>query len=509
MHSSITSIIQKFLIYCGVITIVGLLPQILLAATVESVSGLPNGKIEVNYASGSTSIYRVFSTTSPDVTLVTKLSNKRLVALQSNGRKLAWINTDDSSDIEIERLNLVTDKRYQSAYLGVHNFGDGKLPVVVAKRNDTVDTMLIDRIDGELEIIDRLRINNTSIRPAKTTVKVARRLIQLRSASGAIKERLTVAGTEDLRLLQQHAPVTCTNQWYETHAHSEGLDTLESYVTQLNAHDVGCSLLFVGIEWENINETYNETRAIVENNPGRFVPFYNADPNTIEEVSVENLDVILQSDSEAVFRGIGEFAFYRTPLAGTSLTSQPWPDIFTWAADHNLIIMIHLNQNQGAELDTMLDAYPNTTVLLHGIELATSGDLPTLLSEHSNLYFSLDTANMIRENNTPAMFPDFEGDEDPVAAKVRAADFIELYDANNATMVEDSVNTFAATIAAAPERVLWGTDVAYPWHMRSGVYQRLIDFSNDFADVAITETEQADYFTNNAYELLGDGVTID
>lgn len=91
-------------------------------------------------------------------------------------------------------------------------------------------------------------------------------------------------------------------------------------------------------------------QAVVENNPGRFIPFYNGDPNTIGEISVENLQTILDADSDQLFRGIGEFAFYQDPLSGTLLTADPWPEVFQWAADNELIIMIHLNQDQGTEL---------------------------------------------------------------------------------------------------------------------------------------------------------------
>ena len=161
-----------------------------------------------------------------------------------------------------------------------------------------------------------------------------------------------------------------------------------------------------------------------------------------------------------MFKGIGEFAFYQDPLLNTSLTSDPWPEVFQWAGENDLIIMVHLNTDQGTELATMLEAYPNTTVLLHGGELALAGDLATLLSEHDNLYFTLDTANMLQSNG-PIMFPVQGGDNDDISDKTRANEFVDTYEAEQAEMLSYTESLFTDVFAAAPNRVLWGTDSLY------------------------------------------------
>ena len=501
MNTLYQRLIQSSLLFSFVV-----LPVVAQADTIKTVTGLPNGKIQIEYDSGKSRITKIFSGLTSDTTHVAELSNKTVLALQANGRKIAWINATVPADLKIDKMSLVDDVRYTSAALRVHDFGDDTLPVVVAKRGATVDVFLTDRMDGELEIVDQTRVLNKNIVPGKTTI-TNQSVIQLRNSKGRVIERVTVAGDQDLQLFRQNDPVSCVGQLYESHAHNES-SVLAEYVERLNDHGVGCSLLFLGVEWDNLADTYIEAKAIVQTNPGRFVPFYNSDPNTLAEVSVENLQSILDYDTEQMFRGIGEFAFYRSPLIGTTLTSDPWPEIFQWAGDNDLIIMIHLNQDQGTELDTMLDAYPNTQVLLHGKELASAGDLATLLAEHSNLYYTLDTANMVQVDGSPIMFPLLGGEEDTVSDKARAADFIEAYDANEATMLTNAQTLFADIFTAAPNQILWGTDVASTWHMRPAVYRRLIEFSTVFA-ADLSAEQQEDYLMNNAQTLFGDGVTID
>lgn len=483
------------------------LPVIVQASTVQRVEGLANGKVRIYYQSGKVATEKIFSIRTAEHTLVKQLSNQKLIALQSNGRKLAWIDAAEPTDLEIDRLKLVDDVDYTSEHLMLPTFADDTLPVVIAKRGTITDIMLIDHEDDELDILAALRFENKNIVPSETSINESRQRIQLRNAAGKRLEQLTVVGGEDIQLVRQHEAVVCAGQWYETHAHMEDLDALDDYVERLNDHDIGCSLLFVGVEWDHAQRTYEEVQAIVENNPGRFIPLYSGDPNSIDEISVENLQAILTKDSANVFRGIGEFAFYDEPLLDTALTDEPWPDIFQWAGDNNLIIMIHLNHDQAAELDTMLEAYPTTTVLLHGQELAQAGDLATLLAEHSNLYFTLDTANMINHNG-PLLFPVLGGNDDTVSDKTRANDFVEAYDANLTTMLSDSHTLFDELFTAAPNQILWGTDTAFTWHTRPAVYRRLIEFSEAFvADVS--NEQQKDYLMNNAQTLLGDGVTID
>lgn len=491
-----------------VVTAVLSFPHNTLAVAVQTVSGLSNGRIQITYTSGETRVNQIFFGKTSDTTLVKKISKTTVVALQANGRKLAWIHVGQPNHWDSEKISLVDDVRYTSAVLRLPDFADETIPLVVAKRGTVVDVMLVDRLDGELDIIDKTRLRNKNIVPRKTIVHDVNRIIQLRNIHNRIVERITVAGADDVVLLQRHQAIDCTHRWYETHAHMEDLEALEDNVARLDEYTIGCSLLFVGMEWDNRDDTYAEVQALVRNNPGRFVPFFNGDPNTLAEISVEHLQAIARNDTDHLFRGIGEFAFYREPLAGTLLTSNPWPDIFAWAGDNNYIIMLHLNQDQGAQLDALLEAYPNTTVLLHGKELASAGDLAPLLAEHTNLFFTLDTANMIQVDGTPLMFPVLGGNDDDVSEAERAADFVETYDANEAAMLADAQTLFADIFLAAPNQIMWGTDTAFAWHTRPAVYSRLVQFSSLFAENLTTE-QSANYLTGTAQALLGDGVTLE
>ena len=219
-----------------------------------------------------------------------KVSGRAVLALQADGRKLAWVSASRPKDWEIDRLKLVDDVRYTTADMSLHDFGDGDLPLIVAKRKATVDVIIADRSDEGLDVVDRSRFQNEAIVPSKTVVDEEQGLIKLRNRKRSVVERAMLAGLEDPHLLQQHDAMTCSGQWYETHAHMEDLDALEDYIERMNEQDVGCSLLFMGIEWDNLEETYAETVAAVRMNPGRFVLFYNGDPNTIKEIRKNLVD---------------------------------------------------------------------------------------------------------------------------------------------------------------------------------------------------------------------------
>lgn len=478
------------------------------AAEVERVTGLPNGEIAIQYMSGLEVTAEVFSIGTDEPTLVKQWNDEAVLALQPNGRKIAIIDAFKPNNLRINRTRLADDVRYKTAYLGTAKFGEEKSLVVVAKRGSMVDTIIGIIEDEDVLVTDTARINKKSVAPKRTQLNTSTNRIHLRNKQRSTAKRINVLTSEDPELLVRQSPVSCGERWYESHAHMEDPDALENYVQRLKNNAVGCSLLFVGIEWDYLNTTYAEVRAIIDSNPGRFVPFYNGDPNTLSEISVINLQAILDKDTKNLFRGIGEFAFYQDPLLGTTLTDDPWPEIFAWAADNDLTIMIHLNQDQGTELDTMLTAYPTTRVLLHGSELALAGELADLLAEHDNLFYTLDTANMLNQDLMPIMFPVQGGDEDDVSDTKRANDFIDTYDAAEAEMLANAVATYSDIFTAAPDRVLWGTDVAFAWHMRKAVYRRLHSFSEQFA-ATLDESVRSNYLNGNAVSLFGEGVTVE
>ena len=219
------------------------------------------------------------------------------------------------------------------------------------------------------------------------------------------------------------------------------------------------------------------------------MPFFDIDPETSRDLNRENVSRAYFA-SDIPFLGFGETAFYREPLDRASLASSGWHEIFQFSQEENLIIMIHLRRDQADELRTMLRTYPDTRVLLHGPEIPN--ELPALLQDHQNLYYTLDTATLLISPGRPPlppfnlMYPDGEGS---------ASQFVNDFERHRDALLDNAIKTWSPVIRDAPNQVLWGTDVSLSWHIEREVYSRLITFSNDFISIGYkyrnTSTDQA------------------
>lgn len=471
------------------------------AATLSSVDGTTNGDVIIHLSDGTQSTVDVFSRTTRKRTTVKKLNTRFLVAVSGNGKRVAMVRKNGT----VKRVRL--DGRYPRSAVKIMRTDEDDIVVIVRKNKRRVSVTTMEQADNRLEQISNVVVRKKNVAPARTRVLRERGRIQLRNRHKRL--RTTVYMDDDFDLSEQHAPASCANAWFDTHTHADDLDVTQHMVTRMDDKNVGCALVFTLMNVDELADNYQDVVNLVAQHPGRFVPFYTINPQRVSDITVNNLQRVLNRDSNNLFRGIGEYAFYRQPLLNTRLDSAPWPAVFEWAADNDLIIMIHLVSSQGDELDTMLTNHPNTTVLLHGNELLD--ELPQLLEDHENLYYTLDTANMLRhpqrQTDTVLMFPADESENDGISDKRRARTFSALYDTFETTMLNTAVSDWADVFAAAPDRVMWGTDVASQWHTRRSAYNRLMRFSRMFRG-ELGAGVQTRYRTTNARELLGDGVTL-
>lgn len=282
---------------------------------------------------------------------------------------------------------------------------------------------------------------------------------------------------------------------YDTHAHHEDEGYAKLFIKQMRKNRV-VTTVFLNFQMNpsNPSDSYIDVKDEIKPYPGAFSPFFSIDVNAPEELTKTKLEAI--SSINPRFKGIGEFALYRAPFQNSSLLSAPWPDTFQFAAEKNLFLMIHLRPGQISELSQMLSTYPNTKVLLHGPEFPN--ELPSLLQQYSNLYYTLDTATLLWLNGSPIMYPN-----DNSGRKT----FIKKFDRNRKKMLNAALNTWKPVIAAAPDRVMWGTDASFEWHLTTDVYKRLIVFSRDFIK-RLPKSQQKPYAYGNALRILGPGAKL-
>lgn len=291
----------------------------------------------------------------------------------------------------------------------------------------------------------------------------------------------------------------CDGEWIDSHTHLDDMDFSRSVAERMRDHNVGCSVTFAHINLDDPEISMLKLREEFSPNPGRFILFADLIENDIRSITRQKLDNLVNKYPNT-FKGMGEFAFYRQPFEGTSLMEEPWPTIFTFAAENDLFVMLHLTSKHEAELKTMLTKYPNTKVLLHHREL--KAQLPDLLRAHNNLYYTLDATNLTSlpdgRMEKVIMFPPTSENEQQ---------FVSQFDANRAKLMDSATKDWLDVFAAAPGRIMWGTDTALDWHTSPAVYKRNIDFSKEFGD-KLPQQYREGYKFKNALDAFGPGVTM-
>lgn len=288
---------------------------------------------------------------------------------------------------------------------------------------------------------------------------------------------------------------------FDTHVHLQGtgrgddVDPAEiagSLAQRMAENGIGCALVFNGIIVEDgIPRAIRRYADAIEPYQGKFVPFFEleSDADEVSEITVDRIKTVFDNN-RVQFKGYGETTFYDEPWRGYSLSSEPWPQIFRFASEKGIVVMVHPREGQTQDLSNVLSKYPNAKVMIHGSELLD--DVPELLKTNKNLYFTLDTSVLLTDDAKHNYLYDSDS----------KSEFIRGYDRNKNALLQNALNKYASIVAAAPERVMWGTDAAAEWHFDKEVYSRYVDFSSSFI-AQLPAEQQKLYAYENAVRLLG------
>lgn len=282
----------------------------------------------------------------------------------------------------------------------------------------------------------------------------------------------------------------------DTHLHLEDDSVYENILVRMEENNVACSLAFVYMNPEDPKESFEIVQEGIGDNLNRFILFFFVTPQSPSDINAVDFSKVF-SETNGYFSGAGEIAFYREPLTQSKLTDPLIMEVFELAENEQLFIMIHLRGKlQVPELEEILTAYPNAKILLHGPELYA--ELPDLLTRFDNLYFTLDTASLILEQELNQDFRTiymYTPEE-----KVGLMNVL-----NNTTKKEEILNAsfekWLPVIEAAPDRVMWGTDVSMSWHTDEDVYRALVDFSNEFIQLLPVQYQEG-YAKENALRIF-------
>lgn len=313
------------------------------------------------------------------------------------------------------------------------------------------------------------------------------------------KERGQELGSQTTRWRQRH--VSCDGGFFDSHTHFDGLLSTNTLVPahtrtslkpqelakRMNEHQVRCAVLFVATP--DMDKDFDRMQESLSGTSIGFVPFFPG--NDFSQLSIARINKVYKGREQAFF-GIGEIPFYVGQLKGTSLTQDPWPSIFEYAARENLILMFHLTGKEANDLEKMLARYPNTKVILHGFESLDTGLVGKWLRAYKSLYWTYDLATM------------FDG---YLYRVQNGTDFIKWYESNKKRYLTSVRSRLLPLLEAAPDRVMWGTDVVAVWHTEPEVYNRLMEFSKELVD-SLPPQYRDKYAQGNAQRLFGSGVVF-
>jgi predicted TIM-barrel fold metal-dependent hydrolase len=286
------------------------------------------------------------------------------------------------------------------------------------------------------------------------------------------------------------ATVEFDGEYFDTHAHwlpAMGSKIPSTYAPAMESHDVGATVLFSPSAQAARNyETFLQQLT----DPGvEYLPFMSAPPPGRRL----GRDLrALYGEKGAAFWGIGEWKPQTKPYP--AFDSKRYTPLWELSADLDIPVMFHPKASQEGTVEPALQSHAETTFILHGHQMLGFGKdgpglgptLPRLLREYDNLYWQMDVGVML--NGT-------------LIRLGSSSEFLGWYDSNASQLIEIYQQVLPKLLEAAPERVMWGTDIAQHWNLKDETFSVLIDFTEKVLE-GVSKEHRAPYKRQNARQLF-------
>lgn len=229
-------------------------------------------------------------------------------------------------------------------------------------------------------------------------------------------------------------------------------------------------------------------KAIEEAYPGKLVNLLMPPPVKSLLVDASTIKGILEKN-KGLFKGFGEVALYRDGFEGM-LPNDPYlKEIYKLAQEHNLVVMIHPEDNLKDGIEEILAEFSDVNFLFHGGRYQEW--IIDLMPKYKNAYYTADDIN--------ALF----GHEKEVGYQKTSTkeEYLAYMKANFDKALVKEVARWKAKIEKNPDRILWGTDRWYGWTFDPEVGAVLEEFGRSFIgrlDVSVQEN----FAYKNAEKIL-------
>ena len=294
---------------------------------------------------------------------------------------------------------------------------------------------------------------------------------------------------------------------------------MDSYFENLDRNGINFFIGMFGISGEPQADTLvsdqglGEIIAAAKKHPFRIIPFFNPGigGEEVEQYLGEELTGMYTKTLAAAQRIAGK-EFIR---GFGEVETQEWSarhndpkvlQLITMAQRNNLHFMFHPIAGKMDDVEQIVKAYPDTDFLIHLFreDLAKSTDkLITMLKEHDNLYYSMDAAHIIHDNNMDLIY-----DYDSPNKQSSIDKLVSTYDSKEKIMTQSAIQAYKPLVDAAPDKVMWGTEIGPEYAFDPEVFDRAVKISRLVIAGFDAEDQEAVGY-KNALRVFGQGVVAD
>jgi len=300
-----------------------------------------------------------------------------------------------------------------------------------------------------------------------------------------------------------------------------GSASMDSYFKLLDQNGINFFIGMFGISGEPSADTLvsdtglGEVIVAVQKHPQRVIPFFNPGigGEEVEKYLGEQLTGMytktLAASKKIVgndfIRGFGE------------VETQEWTarhndpkvlQLINLAHKNNINFMFHPIATKIGDVEKMIEAYPDTTFLIHMYREdldKSKSQLIKMLQEHDNLYFSMDAAHILFDNSLGG---DLVYVYDSNNKQSSIDKFISTFDSKEKAMTADAIKAYKPLVDAVPDKIMWGTEIGPEYAFDPQVFDRAVKISR-FVIAGFDKEHQEAVGYKNALRVFGQGVVVD
>jgi hypothetical protein len=255
---------------------------------------------------------------------------------------------------------------------------------------------------------------------------------------------------------------------------------------------------------ESSSSTAAKAEVIIKGTRSRVIPLIMLIKG--EFVSGQYNETVLRQylQPQGLLQGVGELGLYSGETQNITFDNPVMQTVFQVVNDLKGIVMVHpstmgmgVRLTELDEVESSIRQYPDAIFLFHG-DAAVFNLVAQLMSKYPNVYYTYD-ANI---------FSSGPGGSSLVTPPTNAADetaehfLAEVNRIGSDRLVEVGLARVALKLQQYPDRIMWGTDLCYPWHFEEPVSDVVISLSRQLIGKLPTDVQEK-YAYQNAQRVFG------